>query len=214
MITICGPSQSGKSFWIKKLFEHIEVMITPETKKIVYLYTHFQDKLYNEMRDEIAKKPGYTLEFVNCSKGIPHVSDIQTNNNDDTLIVLDDLMIVAASSKLNQERIDALAVQDVHHRNVSVIYVCQNLAYGNGKLRNLRINSQYYLMFKNLSDCKNIEMVGRNRGIKSARLDNVLRDVESNPFGYLLFDNCVKSYSNTRVRTGIFPGEETIIYDL
>ncbi len=54
----------------------------------------------------------------------------------------------ATSSKENTENLNNIAARDSHHSNTSVIFVCQNLNYGNGKLRNVRINSQYHLMLK------------------------------------------------------------------
>ena len=42
MLTICEPSQCGKTFWIYNLFSHLDKMIVPQIVKIVYLYTSYQ----------------------------------------------------------------------------------------------------------------------------------------------------------------------------
>ena len=74
------------------------------------------------------------IEFIDCNKGIPRAADIQPNLSDNTSVVLDDLMTVASSSKENTTNLDNFASRDSHHSNISVIFTCQNLCYGNGKL--------------------------------------------------------------------------------
>jgi hypothetical protein len=39
-------------------------------------------------------------------------------------------------------------------------------------------------------------------------------DIGKKQYGYLVFDGCPKGYANARIRTGIFPEDETVIYDL
>ena len=46
------------------------------------------------------------------------------------------------------------------------------------------------------------------------RFIGTLNDINYSPYGYLLFDNCINSPNNARVRTNIFPFEETIVYDV
>ena len=75
MLTACGPSQCGKTFWIYKLLLYLEKI--PKIKKVVYLYTSYQ-RLYNEMKIFIKEKK-ITIDFIDCNKGIPRASDIQTN---------------------------------------------------------------------------------------------------------------------------------------
>ena len=142
MLTACGPRQCGKTFWIYKLLLYLEKMITPKIEKVVYLYTSYQ-RLYDEMKIVIKEEKNITIDFIDCNKGIPRASDIQTNLLDNTLVILDDLMGIAASSKENTANLDNFACRDSHHSNISIIFTCQNLCYGNGKLRNSRINSQY-----------------------------------------------------------------------
>jgi hypothetical protein len=130
-----------------------------------------------------------------------------------TLLVLDDLMVVAASSSKNTENLNNIASRDSHHTNTSVIFVCQNLNFGNGELRNARVNSQYHLLFNNLSDRRDIETVASNKKIKLCKIHSIINDVGKNRYGYILFDGSPRSYCNTRLRTGILPTDKTIIYD-
>jgi hypothetical protein len=131
-----------------------------------------------------------------------------------TLLILDDLTIVSASNKENIENLNNLASRDSHHLNISVIFVCQNLNYGCGKLRNARINSQYHIMFNSLTDTRDVELIASNKKINSATLQKILSDVGKKQYMYLVFDGSPKGYNNTRLCTGILPHENTIIYDV
>ena len=213
MLTICGPSQCGKTFWIYNLLVHLDKMIVPSIVKIVYLYTTYQP-LYDKIKDVIEQKNNVTIDFIVCDKDIPRAVDIQTNLSDNTLVILDDLMTVASSSKENTTNLDNFASRDSHHSNISVIFTCQNLCYGNGKLGNTRLNSQYTLLFKNIGDRRNMNMVADNKGVKRDIFNSVMSDIEQSTYGHLLFDNCATSYENTRVRTNVFPNEKTVIYDI
>ena len=213
MLTICGPSQCGKTFWIYNLLIHLDKMIVPLVVKIVYLYTTYQP-LYDKIKYIIQQKKNTSIEFIMCDKDIPRAVDIQTNLSDNTLVILDDLMTVASSSKENTINLDNFASRNSHHSNISVIFTFQNLCYGNGKLRNTRVNSQYTLLFKNIGDHRNMNMVADNKGVKRDIFNCVMSDIEQSRYGHLLFDNCPSSYENTRVRTNVFPNEKTVIYDV
>ena len=152
MLTICGPSQCGKTFWIYNLLLHLDKIIAPSIVKIVYLYTSYQP-LYDKIKEIIAQKN--IIDFIDCNKGILHAVDIQMNLSDNTFVILDNLMTAASSSKENTTNLDNFASRDSHHSNISIIITCQNLCYGNGKLRNTRVNSQYTLLFKNIGDRRN-----------------------------------------------------------
>jgi hypothetical protein len=123
-------------------------------------------------------------------------------------------MVVAASNTKNVENLNNIVSRDSHHTNTSVIFVCQNLNFGNGKLQNARVNSQYHVIFNNLSDHRDIETIASNKKIKLNKIHNVLSDVgKRSRYGYVLFDGSPRSYENTRVRTGILPREKTIVYE-
>lgn len=72
-------------------------------------------------------------------------------------------MTVANEDKDSMRNLNNLATRDAHHYNMRVIFVCQNLNFGNGKLHTTRCNSQYLLLCKNLMDSRNIKMVGSNK---------------------------------------------------
>jgi hypothetical protein len=217
MMIVCGPTQSGKTYKIVEIIEHIDEVIQPTPDKLLYLYTAEQpgyDKIKEIIRNNATTSKLQTCEFVDCTKGIPTVADIKPKLGNATLMVLDDLMVLAMTTKENADNLNNLASRDSHHLNISVMFVCQNLNYGSGKLRNVRINSMYHLVFNNHTDTRDIELIARNKGIRLPTLRKILADVGKKQYGYLLFDGCAHSPANTRVRTGILPGDCTIVYDV
>jgi hypothetical protein len=46
-------------------------------------------------------------------------------------------MVLAMTTKENSDNLNNLASRDSHHLNISVMFVCQNLNYGSGKLQNV-----------------------------------------------------------------------------
>ena len=217
MLTLCGPSQSGKTYWIYNLINHIDCMIKPVPLKIVYLYTKYQE-IYDKMKNVVVERKSYSnlkeIEFVNCFKAIPTSSELKAKIGESSLVIYDDLMTTAASSSQNIMNLDNIASRDSHHDNMSVIFVCQNLMYGNGKLRNIRVNSQYHVIFKNLSDFRNAQLVASNRKIDSCVFSKILSEINDKQYGYLVFDGSPNGCNNTRLRTNIFPNECTTIYDV
>ena len=65
------------------------------------------------------------------------------------------------------------------------MFVCQDILYSDGKLRQVKSNSKYFLMFDNEGDQQNRRCI--RDGCK-----------------YLVFDNDPKNPNNARVRTNIY----------
>ena len=217
MMTVCGPTQCGKTRYIADLIKQNDKLIVPPVDKLLYLYSTEQtgyDDIKKNIRDNAATSTLKTYEFLDCSNGIPSINDLRGKLSKATLLVLDDLMVLAASNKINLENLDNIASRDSHHTNTSVIFVCQNLNYGNGRLRNCRTNSQYHTIFKSLTDTRDMYMIAANKKIPLACMRKIVADVGKKQYGYVLFDGSPRSYDNTRVRTGIFEQDETVIYCL
>ena len=86
-------------------------------------------------------------EFV---KGIPTAleQDSYFEVNKRNLFVFDDQMIDAGKDK----RIVNLFTRGSHHRNLSVIYIVQNLFHQGKGSRSISLNSHYLVLFKNPRD--------------------------------------------------------------
>ena len=111
----------GKTAWARSLLQQASEIIYPPPERVVWCYSQWQPA-YTKMR--VAMSP---IEFV---KGIltaleqDSYFDVSKRN----LIVFDDQMTDASKYK----RIVNLFTRGSHNRNLSVIYIVQNL-YHRGK---------------------------------------------------------------------------------
>ena len=84
------------------------------------------------------------IEFVN---GIPSALEDESYNKRN-LIVFVDQMIDAGKDK----RVIDLFTRGSHHRNLSMIYIVQNLLHQEKGGRSISFNSHYLVLFKNPRD--------------------------------------------------------------
>jgi hypothetical protein len=119
---LAGPTQSGKTTIIQKIIGQAwgGLVRAPPTS-IVYCYSQWQDA-YDEIKIGRAQGPSYfNVPAITFNEGLPDIDAIDTNQN--TLIILDDLMHEAGKS----EKILNIFTTDSHHKNISVIFVTQNI---------------------------------------------------------------------------------------
>jgi len=130
---VAGMSGSGKTVWVQSLLTQAYKMINLPPERIVWCYSKWQPA-YMDMLVTIPN-----IEFV---KGIPTAleQDAYFNVNKRNLIVFDDQMIDAGKD----QRIVDLFTRDSHHRNLSVIYIVQNVFHQGKGSRSISLNSHYW----------------------------------------------------------------------
>ena len=100
-----------------------------------------------------------------------------------------------------------------HHRNISVVYLTQNLFYKNKQTRTLSLNSHYIVLFKNVRDATQVSNLGRPMYPgKSAFMIEAFKNATSAPYGYLLIDIEQETDDKLRLITGICPGDVQYVY--
>ena len=204
-ISISGTTQSGKSTWLCKLLEHKDKLFPDvSTHKILYCYGVWQD-LFNKMETLIPN-----LIF---HEGIPSSSLIEeiTKNNHHNIIVLDDLMIEVVKN----EEMDHLFTRGAHHKNLTVIYINQNMFCQGKNARSITLNCHYLILFQNLRDYSQVQRLGQQifPGYSKLLVESY-KDCMQTHYGYLVVDLSPRAEEHYRLRTRIFPGEDTIIYRL
>ena len=128
---VCGPTQSGKSTFVHNLLANKNIIFDIEPSKIYWFHGQFSNDLIG--------KP-YVI-----TQGLPEsFDDVEPNS----VLVFDDLMNEAK----DQAGISALFRKQVHHHNLFVINITQNLFLSSKETRTRRINTQYIVMFKNPAD--------------------------------------------------------------
>jgi hypothetical protein len=120
------------------------------------------------------------------------------------LIVLDDLMAQSSKGK----RIADLFTNGSHHRNLSIIYIVQNIFHQGKEMRNISLNAHYIVLFKSPRDKQQISMLDRQ--VNPGKVQEFMRsfeDATSRPHGYLMLDLKPTTDDQDRLKINVFPGE-------
>ena len=131
-ILISGPTQCGKTYFFKQILAH--KLIQPQPSRIIYVNS--------ERPPEPSEFPN--IEFIQgISKRVETYETIDPNERN--LIVIDDQMGEAGPHPL----IGSLFTKNSHHKNITIIYIVQNLFDYGRHHRTISVNSHYLVLFKN-----------------------------------------------------------------
>ena len=167
-------------------------MIDPPPQKIMWYYGEWQE-LYNTI-------PG--VEFV---EGLPDIKTLKPGCH--TLVIIDDLMAET------DDRVTKLFTKASHHRDISIIYLVQNLFSKNKEHRTISLNAQYLVLFKNPRDASQITHLAKQMYPHAVKfLAEVFQDATATPHSYLLIDLKQNTPEHMRLRTNIFPGDVQYVY--
>lgn len=167
-------------------------MMTPVPEEIVWCYGEWQS--------------GYqSMQGVRFEEGLPDVD--KWDHDKRRLIVIDDLM------SETDDRVTKLFTKGSHHRNLSVMYLVQNLFGKNKEQRTISLNSHYLVVFKNPRDASQITHLAKQMYPGSIKyLQEAFKDATAQPHGYLVIDLTQSTPDHLRLRTNIFPGELQTVY--
>jgi len=183
---VAGPTQVGKTFWVKRLIQNAQKLIQPSPVSIFWCYTEWQ--------------PAYEdMENVEFCEGLPDLAKLKAGKDKPTLLVLDDLM----DSMKKDNRLTQLFTRGAHHWNVSIIHICQALFFEG--LRTARINAHYLVLMKSPSD--KLIYPGNNKFFMES-----FEDATSVKHGYLLIDLHPTTDDNQRLLTDVFNGDYCTVY--
>ena len=132
---ISGPTNSGKTFFVTRVIEHLREMIFPIPEEIIWFYGEWQ-RSYSNIRG---------VTFIEGLQGIDRL-----DNRKRRLCIVDDLM------DETDEKITKLFTKGSHHRSISIVYIVQNLFAKSKEHRTISLNSQYLVVFKNPRDAGQI----------------------------------------------------------
>jgi len=200
---ICGQSGAGKSVHVFEILRNLDTMFGDKPPiKVKYFYGIWTP-LYDEMKKSIK---GITFQ-----KDLPTLEELDefTDPNEHTLCVLDDVMHCAVDSEV----VELIFTRISHHRNLSCLYLVQNI-FAQGKCaRNISLNTKYLHLFSNPRDLLQIKHLGSQLYPgKSQALVEAYQDCLKESYGYLIVDLTPHTEHTHRLRTKIFPTEHTIVY--
>ena len=192
---ICGPTQSGKTHFTFDLLRNLSLMINPSPTKVVWCYGEWQEKL----RD--------LPKSVVLSEGLKGIHDI--DSSEINLLILDDLMDEASGDA----EVSELFTKGSHHRNLSVVFITQNLFHQGKKMRTISLNAHYFVLFKNPRDAAQIRhLASQLFPGQTNYLVEAYKQATSRPHGYLLLDLTQSTPDNRRVLSDVLPHEEGYFY--
>ena len=125
------------------------------------------------------------------------------------LVVLDDQMAEAGK----MEEMSNLFTKGSHHRNITVVYIVQNV-FDKGKVhRTISLNSHYIVLFKNPRDQGQMRSLAQQVFPSQVKyfMDAFL-EATKKEHGYLLLDLHPLTPDRLRVRSRIFKPDELEIY--
>ena len=205
---ISGVTGSGKTTLVHRLLVHKDALYTQSVHHIMYCMS-VQQPLYAKMKETLS---------ISFHEGVPTEQDLETftDGSQHTLIVLDDLMEEVVKSVDAQN----LFTKYSHHRNISVVYVNQNMYASGPCSRNLSLNTQYFILLANPRDVGQIDVLSRQTGLGKLLKESYKDCVQNKRYGYLLI--CLhpadveavgaSPRSRARLHTDIFPGEHLVSY--
>ena len=192
---LAGPTGCGKTYFVFRILR--ERLIFPFPNRMIWIFSEWQP-LYDEIRNIYPE-----IEFY---KG-PLSSEIYEaiNTNRRNLLVLDDQM----SLQKGNDEITKLFIQGSHHRNLTVMYLVQNLFDKGKQHRTVSLNSQYTVIFKNPRDNNQPAILGRQIFPQKWRdFLNAYSDATEEAHGYLVVDFRQETDDKLRLRTKIFPSDK------
>ena len=146
-VTVAGPSGSGKSELVEQWLRYLNVFQV-KPKKIVYAYDRWQPPV----------RPYAKEGWHSVSSGLldPNHLTKWFGPTRGGVLVLDDLMEEGGQDK----RVLDLFTKDSHHRNITVLYLTQDLFPPPGKFsKTINRNAHYIVAFKNPRDQTDIPTI-------------------------------------------------------
>ena len=197
-VVIAGPSRSGKTCFVVSCLKNS--LIQPFPSRIIWFFKEWQSG-YDEIKAFLP-----SIEF---HQGIenPILESIQASERN--LVVIDDLMSHAGESK----RISKLFTEESHHRNLTVIFIVQNLFYQGKEMRTISLNAHYLVLYKNPRDKSQIRYLAHQIYPENSKfLSNVYDHATADPHTYLIVDLHPETPEQFRILTNIFPGSKLRFY--
>ena len=125
-----------------------------------------------------------------------------------SLIVFDDLM----RTVMNDDTAADLFTEGAHYRNISVIFVTQNLLFQGKQSRTIIVNAHYFILLKNPRDRQRVEVFTLPVYPRMSHIfSEAYERATMRPHRYLVVDLYPTTSDSCKLRTEKFPGENNQI---
>jgi hypothetical protein len=195
--TVSGPTSSGKTVVTRRILKNFKLLFNQpiDTLKVVWCYGVVQQF--------------DPIENVECTYIEGLISEDSLLQLKPHVLIIDDLMNQLAGDK----RLTDIFTRGSHHFNISVIFISQNLFPKGPEMRNVSLNSQYYIIMKNPRDRTQIYYFARQVfHFKYKRMIEAYEDATREPHGYLKVDLTQTTPDEYRLQTRINPEENSKVF--
>ena len=196
---IVGPSGSGKTHFVCKLLQNPK-----------YFKSKF-NKIYWHQggggESGLTKFEFCKLKNIKVINGFDKNWSQRLQKGD--VIIIDDLY-----QEANKENdFNNLFTKIARHREVTVIFITQNLFHQGGNHRTRNINVHYLVVFKNPRDQTVVDFIARQAfpNNRSFLLES-FQDATKNSHGYIFLDFTQQCPDDLRVSTDIFNPQGVTVY--
>lgn len=199
-LVVSGPSNCGKTYFVKDVIENAAKVISHNIDNIVYIYSCWQP-LYDQL---------LRVRDINFVNGLPEslCDDTLLPTDKNNLLIIDDLMNDAS----NNLEVQNVFTKYVHHRNLSCIYLVQNLFIQGKASRTISLNTNYLVLFNNPRDKYQMSLLGRQMFPGNTKFFlEAFNNATGVPFGYLLIDYKAKTPDYLRLRTNLL-SDQPVVY--
>ena len=169
-LIIAGPSGAGKTTFLRELVNNCHFDSPFET-----IYYHYPDYL-----DEI---PVQFDQIVDYRQGLLNVNEFSSVPKN-SLIIYDDLMNECGKSEDTMKLFTVMA----RKRNVSLIYLVQNIFDNSTHFRNIRLNASGVVMFNFSASTDITKRVIGQFGLHSSLPRRLIDQIYANPYAYIYVD--------------------------
>lgn len=169
-LIVGGGSGSGKTTFVKTLID--ENHFGSPFDKIVYCYPDYLDEIPTEFDQIVEYHPG--ICDLNYFVSLPKNS----------LIICDDLMNECGKSEDIMKLFSVVA----RKRNLSIIFLVQNIYDNSKQFRNIRLNATGFILFKFYAATDVTKRLLRDLGIQSLISKRQLDEIYRHPFAYIFIN--------------------------
>lgn len=173
-ILVAGPSGSGKTVFTTQLITGNRHLFRPPPKVVHYCYGSWQEGFVPLRR-----------HGVHFHQGVPTEADLDKWFPSGGLLVMDDLMAEGG----NDKTVVDIFTRHSHHRNITVMYLCQDLFPPGKYAKTISRNVHYAVIFKNPRDKLGLRNLLTQAFPKRFRqVMDIFEKVTSRPYGYMVLD--------------------------
>ncbi|KAE8742185.1 hypothetical protein FOCC_FOCC012271 [Frankliniella occidentalis] len=188
---IAGPSGScGKTVFVSRFLKHLQYMVDQPIGEVIWCFSEWQTAY------ERVEHPR-----VRFNQGLLGLEDFPPHPVA-RLLIIDDLM------RESDDRVVDLFTKGSHHRNLSILYLSQNIFHQSKGSRDVSLNCHYMVCYKSPRDSSQVAYLSRQVFPKYPKLvQEAYYDSTSKPHGYLLLNFKQSTPDEYRVTTDIFPDD-------